>query len=242
MADIAHLPDGPAGHAGSGAAHGISGERAEDDTAALPCGASIDALVDQVDAGQLEPADLHQRGCAHCRRALLQAATAGQALGMLRASHGPVPPTLVDRVLREVRRTRQPAALIEISQRVVRRDRQTEVEVTGGEDAERPGMGSGVAGAVRVHRQVLADLARVAVDGLRGIRVVRASASGRPGRPGALAVSLGLLVDGRTPLPEVARTVRQAVRAALRASTGSTEVQIELTALDLIQPPARTDP
>lgn len=231
MADTAHPAAGPARQAGSGAVSGMPAQRADRD--ALACGAPVDLLVEQVDAGYLEPSDAHQSGCQHCQAALLQAATAGQALALLRASRGPVPADLVGKVMRAVRRTRQPGALIELAPPGVGRDHGTDVQVAG--SATGSGTVSGVVGVVRVHRQVLADLARVAADGLRGVRVARASASGQPGRPGAVAVSLGLLVDGRTPLPELAPTVRRAVRAALRASTGSSEVQVELAALDLIE-------
>lgn len=236
MTDTAHLAAGPAGHDAVGVEPAGPAQRLDGD--ALACGTPVGLLVDQVDAGRLEPADAHQSGCPHCRQSLLQAATAGQALALLRATHGPVPADLVGRVMRAVRRTRQPGPLIELAPSGAGRERGIDVTVAGGGGAAAgSATAAGVAGVVRVHQQVLADIARVAADGLGGARVARSSASGQPGRPGAVAVSLGLLVDGRTPLPELAGTVRRAVRAALRAGTGSSEMQIELTALDLLEPP-----
>lgn len=179
--------------------------------AALTCGAPVADLVDQADAGRLEPTGDHQRGCRYCRDALRDAATSRRALGLLQASAGPVPAGLVDRVLKDVRHTRTWTPLIDVS----------------------PGGDAGVAGGIRVHRQVIANLARTAVGGLPGVVVARASAAGRPGGSGVI-VALGLLVDGRTPLPELARSLRRMVRTAIAASIGTPDVSVELTALDLL--------
>lgn len=184
---------------------------------ALPCGVSLAALVDQADGGRLEPADAHQATCPSCRQALRTAATVDQAMGLLRATTGPVPAGLVDRVMRRVRQTRPDTADIELS---AARDR-----------AGRPVL---VSGGIRVRRQVVADIARAAATTLRGVRVARAAAQPRPGAPGTLEITLGLLVDGRTPLPELAGLVRRAVRAAVRRALGPGDVQVELTVLDLL--------
>lgn len=112
------------------------------------------------------------------------------------------------------------------------RDRDRLIEL-GPPGRTRPGL-LPVAGGVRVHQQVVADLARVAATSIRGVTVARASATGQPGRPGGVDVTLGLLVDGRTPLPQLARVVRRAVRAAVRRATGAGQVQVALTALDLL--------
>lgn len=185
----------------------------------LACGASVVDLVDQADAGRLEPADEHQVRCPHCRAALRAAATSRDALRLLDGSAGPVPAGLVDRVMAEVRRTRRPTALLELDVR------------TGGPD--------GVRGRIRLHPQVLADLARTAAGEVRGVQVVRAVASGGASTQaggGAVQVRLGLVVDGRTPLPLLARRLRRAVRGAVRAVTGLGELEVELAALDLIPP------
>jgi len=183
----------------------------------LGCGRPVAALVDQADDGRLEPSDAHQASCAHCRSALRDAAVSRQALELLRATRGPVPAGLVDRVMREVRSGRDRDRLIEL----------------GPSGRTRPGLLT-VAGGVRVHQQVVADLARAAATSVRGVTVARASATGQPGRPGGVDVTLGLLVDGRTPLPQLARLVRRAVRAAVRRATGAGQVQVALTALDLL--------
>ncbi len=196
-------------------AGGAGSTSAGDDV--LPCGASLVALVDQADDGRLEPAGAHQATCAYCRQALRTAATVDQAMGLLRATTGPVPAGLVDRVMRRVRQTRRDTAVIELSAA----DR-------------RAGPTLLVGGGIRVRRQVVADIARAAATTLRGVTVARAAAQPRPGAPGTVEITLGLLVDGRTPLPELARLVRQAVRAAVRRALGPTEVQVELTALDLV--------
>lgn len=185
----------------------------------LACGRPVAALVDQADAGQLEPADTHQTGCPHCRSALRDAAVSQQALALLLSTRGPTPAGLADRVMREVRSQRGTGGLIEL----------------GSSGRAQPGLLT-VAGGVRVQRQVVADLARLAAAAVRGVTVAQASATGQPDRPGRVEVTLGLLVDGRTPLPELARLVRRTVRAALRRATGAEQVEVALTALDLLDP------
>lgn len=177
----------------------------------LACGRPVDELVDQADAGRLEPADAHQAGCRYCRQALRGAAVSDQALELLRGGHDPAPAGLVDRVLRSVRRTRQPEGLLELP----------------------PGGPSQVPGRVRVSRQLLADIARVAAAGQAGVTVTRATAS-LAGAERRVRVSLAVLVDGRRPLPEVAAGVRRAVRAAMSRAV-SAEVDVELTALDVVR-------
>lgn len=179
----------------------------------LACGASVVALVDQADAGRLEPVDDHQAGCPHCRGALRDAATSRSALTLLGDPPGPVPAGLVDRVLQDVRRHRRPATLLELDVR------------TAGAD--------GVPGRIRVHPQVVADVARRAAGGVRGVQVVRATAAGSGG---AVQIRMGLLVDGRTPLPLLARRLRRAVRGAVQAVTDVRSVEIDLAALDLMAP------
>lgn len=179
----------------------------------LVCGRLVEDLVDQADAGRLEPTDAHQAGCRYCRQALRDASVSGQALELLRADHGPVPAGLVDRVLRSVRRTRPPEGLLELP--------------AGGP--------SPVPGRVRVSRQLLADVARAAAAGQAGVTVTRAVASlVGAGADRHLRVSLSVLVDGRTPLPELAAGVRRAVRAALSRAVSANEVDVELTALDVV--------
>ena len=184
----------------------------------LPCGTAFGALVDQVGAGRLEPADAHQAACPHCRGALRTAAPLDRALGLLRAATGPTPSGLVDRVMDRVRQTQGEALLMELP-------------------AGPRSVGlAPVAGGVRVRWQVVADLARGAAATLGGVTVVRAAARARPGVSGAVDVSLGVLVDGRTPLPELARQLRQQVRAVLRRSLRADDVEVDLTAVDLLDP------
>lgn len=181
----------------------------EDPDDVLACGRPLAALVDQVDAGVLEPADEHQAGCVSCRGALRDAATSSRALDLLRVERPPVPAGLVDRVLRQVRLSQPLRSPVELA-----------------------GVGSlQLAGRVRVQQHVLAELARTAAAGQRGVTVTRSSATGTET---GLRVVLGLLVDGRTPLPALAVAVRKAVRRALRHATDIEDVQVELTALDLV--------
>lgn len=191
---------------------GAGGGPADEDS--LACGASLADLVDQADSGRLEPVDAHQSTCPDCRQALRTAASADRAMGLLRETTGPVPVGLVESVMTRVRQTRPDNRLIELP------------------ESSRTGQLL-VAGGVRVRRQVVADIARTAAT-LRGVTVTRATAHPRPGAPGAVDIALGLLVDSRTPLPELARRVRQAVRTAVRRALGPTDVQVDLTALDLL--------
>lgn len=193
---------GPAGGSAPGDARGRD---------RLVCGRLVEDLVDQADAGRLEPTDAHQAGCRYCRQALRDAAVSGQALELLRTDRSPVPAGLVDRVLRSVRSTRPPEGLLELP-------------------ADGP---SPVPGRVRVSRQLLADVARVAAAGQAGVTVTRAVAS-LVGADRRLRVSLSVLVDGRTPLPELAVGVRRAVRAAMSRAVSANEVDVELTALDVV--------
>lgn len=182
----------------------------------LACGARIPDLVDQIDAGRLEPADAHQGSCPYCRSALRDAATSGRALDLLREDRGPAPAGLVDRVLHEVRRTRGTTPVLDLPVAGVLQ----------------------VAGGVRVHLHVLAGIARAAAAGQPGVTVARSSvAAGRDdSQGGGLQVALGLLVDGRTPLPVLASRLRRAVRGALRHATGLQDVHVDLSALDLVAP------
>ena len=255
---------------GVGAAGPGAASSAWADADLLLCGRRVAALVDQADAGRLEPVDDHQTGCQHCRAALRDAALSGQALALLRDSTGPVPAGLVGRVMREVRRHRPPGALIELGPAAGRSRRGPELVAVQ------------VAGGIRVHSQVIADLARIAATGVRGVTVAwatataTATATGQPDQPdqpgesaqpdrpdgvdqasgasraggdgrvggagragsesqvAGIEVALGLLVDGRTPLPELAQGVRRAVRAAVRRATGTDRVEVALTALDLL--------
>lgn len=186
----------------------------------LSCGRPVAALVDQVDAGVLEPADEHQTGCAACQGALYDATTSARALDLLRVERPAVPAALVDRVLRQVRATR-PAHV--------------PLDVSGVGFAQLPGR-------VRVHRHVLAQLARAAASGAAGAGVLVAGSSATPTGTGTggVRVALGLLVDGRTPLPVLAVAVRRAVRTILQHATDLGDIQVELTALDLL-PGAQLD-
>lgn len=194
----------------------------------LGCGVPLAELVDQADAGRLEPVGDHQVGCVLCRAVLRDATALDQALGLLRATSGAAPAGLVDRVMREVRGTRQETSLIELGP--PGRHGQEPPGPPGPPGSEGP---LPLAGGIRVQRQVIADVARTAVAGLRGVTVAQAAAASRPGGSG-VDIALGLLVDGRTPLPELARTVRRAVRDAVGTVIGSQDIQVELTALDLL--------
>ena len=98
---------------------------------------------------------------------------------------------------------------------------------------------AGQGGRLTVHWQVIADLARAAAAGHRGVTVARCRAAAEPAgpadvQPPAVHVAMGLLVDGRTPLPRLAASVRRAVRRDVRQATGLVDVTVELAALDLI--------
>lgn len=188
-----------------------AGSNADPDV--LTCGRPLADLVDQIDAGILEPRDAHQAGCAFCRESLRDAATSSRALDLLRLERPAVPAGLVQRVMRQIRLTRSASQ---------------PVELAGTGFTQLPGR-------VRVHRHVLAELARAAAAGQAGVVVTRSTVLGTGS---GLRVALGLLVDGRTPLPALAVTVRCAVRSALQHATGLEHVEVDLTALDLIDQPA----
>lgn len=194
------------GAAGAPAAAARSGPVGEE----LPCGADLTALVDQVDSGRLEPVTAHQQHCPDCQAALRDAARSARALGLLAGTDTALPADLIDRVLHEVRRSQPARALLELPV------------------LSRPA----VFGALRVHPQVLADLARAAAASNRHVvTVVQCSVAATPGD---VIVTMGLLVDGAVPLPELARAVRRLVRRAIQRATGISPIRVELTALDLV--------
>lgn len=208
-------PDPDRGPAGRSVVAVGSSIQATVDEDLLACGVGVSTLVDQVDAGRLEPADPHQASCPSCQAALRDAVVSGRALDLLRAARGPVPVGLIDRVMHTVRQSRGASTVLDLP-----------------ESATLP-----VAGGIRVHLHVLGAIARAAAAGEPGVTVAGCSATTEAEElGGGLRVALGLLVDGRTPLPALASSLRRAVRRALRHATGLQHVQVELAALDLIAP------
>lgn len=178
----------------------------------LPCGRAVADLVDQADAGHLEPVDAHQAGCRWCRSALQDAAVAADALDLLRDPPAELPRGIVDRVMRGVR-ARAPRTMLELPV---------------------PGA-AGVAGSIRVRPQVLADVARAAAARWPGVTVTTSSvAVGGEGLEGVVQVSLSVLVDGSRPLPELGEAVRGSVRRALGKIAGVRDTVVDLTVLDLV--------
>ena len=189
----------------------------------LACGRPVGDIVDQLDAGRRAPDDSHQASCPHCAAALADAGDGRRALDLVRAAAmrpaaARVPGGLVERVMHGVRDSAAapPPLLLRPS-------------------------GGGVPGSIRVRPHVLADIARAAARAHPGVTVARCAAHSREGPAGpGVAVVLGLLVDGSTPLPLLAVAVRRAVRSALRRATGLAEVTVSLAALDLVRPDDQT--
>jgi len=185
----------------------------------LACGRPVADVVDQADAGRLEPADDHQRGCASCRRALVAAARGAEAVALLRGipAAARVPPGLADRVVRRLRVGLPAGRLVGLS--------------------PRPRAAGAVAGVLGVRSRVLVDLARAAADGVPGVRVTRAREV-PAAAPAPFGVALELAVDGRVPLRSVAAAVRRAVRASLLRSADAAPDPVELAATGLLDPEA----
>jgi uncharacterized alkaline shock family protein YloU len=195
--------------------------------AALPCGADVDPLLEQVADGHAAERDAHQRGCVHCRAALTEFSTLWQPITELAASPVPAPPGLAAAVMNQIR--------------VLVRDVWYTLQTTD-------------LGVIRIAARIVAALARDSARAVPGVRValgrsthgsiaaMAERASLRHRHPHAAVgvlgrtavVDLAVAVSYGDPIHQVARDVQQHVIATLHDTLGLRAVTVNVTVDDIL--------
>ena len=193
----------------------------------LPCGADVDAVLEQVADGHAADLDAHQRDCVHCQAALTELAALWAPVAETAASPVPAPPGLTAAVMSQIR--------------VLVRDVWYTLQTTD-------------LGFVRIATRIVAALARDAARRVPGVRVAlgrsthsklaalteRATAGhhhphaavGVLGR--TAVVDLAVAVTYGDPVHEVARDIQQHVIATLREQIGLQTVAVNITVDDIL--------
>ena len=194
--------------------------------AALPCGADVDPLLEQVADGHAE-LDAHQRECVHCQAAIIEFTALWRPVTELAASPLAGPPGLAAAVMNQIR--------------VLVRDVWYTLQTTD-------------LGVIRIAARIVAALARDSARTVPGVRValgrsthgriaaLAERASLRHRHPHAAvgvlgrtaAVDLAIAVAYGEPVHQVARDVQQHVIAALRDSIGLQTVTVNVTVDDIL--------
>jgi uncharacterized alkaline shock family protein YloU len=197
------------------------------DAAALPCGAEVDLLLEQVAAGRGSDRDAHQRECVHCQAAIGEFAVLWNPVTELAAAPVPAPPGLVAAVMSQVR--------------ILVRDIWYVLQITE-------------IGAIRIAARIVAALARDSARMVPGVRVAFGrstqsdiaalaeeatfghrhphAAVGVLGR--TAVVDLAVAVTYRDPVHEVARDIQRHVTATLRDQVGLRSVAVNVTVDDIL--------
>jgi uncharacterized alkaline shock family protein YloU len=195
--------------------------------AALPCGADVDPLLEQVADGHAAELDAHQRECVHCQAAITEFTALWRPVTELAARPVAGPPGLAAAVMNQIR--------------VLVRDVWYTLQTTD-------------LGVIRIAARIVAALARDSARAVPGVRVALGRST--RGRIAALAEQAGLRhrhphaavgVLGRTaavdlaiavaygePVHQVARDVQQHVIATLRDTLGLRTVTVNVTVDDIL--------
>jgi uncharacterized alkaline shock family protein YloU len=196
-------------------------------SAALPCGAEMDLVFEQVADGHAAELDDHQRDCVHCQAALGELSFLWAPVAERAASPVAVPPGLTAAVMSQIRHlvrdvwyTLQTTDLgvIRIAARIV---------AALARDAARTVPGVRVALGRSTHTK-LAALAELATFKHRHPH----AAVGVLGR--TAVVDLAVAVQYGDPVHEVARDIQQQVIAALRENIGLQTVQVNVNVDDVL--------
>lgn len=207
-------PDGPAGRPLLAAA-------------ALPCGADVDLLLEQVAGGRGADRDAHQQQCVHCQAALSEFIALWAPVADLAAVPVPAPPGLVAGVMSQIRH--------------LVRDIWYTLEVTE-------------SGAIRIAARIVAALARDCARMTPGVRV--AFGRSTQGKTATLAekatlghrhphaaigvlgrtavVDLAVAVTYDDPAHQVARDIQRQVITTLRDQVGLQSVKVNVTVDDIL--------
>lgn len=194
--------------------------------AALPCGADVDLLLEQVADGRSADRDPHQQQCVHCQAALSEFTALWAPVAELAATPVRPPPGLVAAVMSQIR--------------TLARDIWYTLQTTE-------------FGAVRIAARVVAALARDSARMVPGVRVALGRST--QGRVATLAerttlghrdphsavgvlgrtavVDLAVAVSYGDPVHQIARDVQRYVIAALRDQAGLRSVAVNVTVDDI---------
>jgi uncharacterized alkaline shock family protein YloU len=197
------------------------------DVSSLPCGADVDALLEQAAQGRGADWDAHQQHCLHCQAALGEFAILWEPVFELAAAPVPAPPGLVATVMSQVRRLVQ--------------DIWYTLEITD-------------IGAVRIAARIVAALARDSARTIPGVRVALGRST--HGKVAALVekatfghrqpdtavgvlgrtavVDLAIAIGYGEPAQRVARTIQRHVTDTLRDQVGLREVTVNVTIDDVL--------
>ena len=193
----------------------------------LPCGAEVDALLEQVADGRAADLDAHQRECVHCQAAIAEFTAVWAPVTETAAAFVPVPPGLTAAVMSQIR--------------VLIRDVWYTLQTTE-------------LGTIRIAARIVAALARDSARLVPGVRVALGRSS--HGKMAALAeeasfkhrhphaavgvlgrtaiVDLAVAVGYGDPVHEVARDIQRHVITTLREDVGLQTVVVNVTVDDVI--------
>ena len=193
----------------------------------LPCGADVDALLEQAADGHAAGLDAHQRDCVHCQAALAEFAALWAPVADTAARPVPIPPGLTAAVMSHIR--------------VLVRDVWYTLQTTD-------------LGVICIAARIVAALARDSARRVPGVRValgrsthsqlaeLAEQASLRHRHPHAAVgvlgrtavVDLAVAVTYGDPVHDVARHIQQHVIATLRESIGLQTVTVNVTVDDIL--------
>jgi uncharacterized alkaline shock family protein YloU len=196
-------------------------------TVALPCGADVDTLLEQVADGHAADLDAHQRDCVHCQAALTEFVALWTPVADTAAHPVPAPPGLTAAVMSQIR--------------VLVRDVWYTLQTTD-------------LGVIRIAARIVAALARDSARTVPGVRValgrsthsklaqLAEQGSLRHRHPHAAVgvlgrtavVDLAVAVTYGDPVHDVARDIQRHVIATLRETTGLQTVTVNVTVDDIL--------
>ena len=193
----------------------------------LPCGADVDALLEQVADGHAADLDAHQRDCVHCRAALAEFTALWTPVADTAAHPVPAPPGLTAAGMSQIR--------------VLVRDVWYTLQTTD-------------LGVIRIAARIVAALARDSARMVPGVRValgrsthsklaqLAEQGSLRHRHPHAAVgvlgrtavIDLAVAVSYGDPVHDVARDIQRHVIATLRETTGLQTVTVNVTVDDIL--------
>ena len=196
-------------------------------TVTLPCGADVDALLEQVADGDAAGLDVHQRDCVHCQAALTEFAVLWTPVADTAAQPVLTPPGLTAAVMSQIR--------------VLVRDVWYTLQTTD-------------LGVIRIAARIVATLARDSARTVPGVRValgrstyskmaaLAEQATFRHRHPHAAVgvlgrtaiVDLAVAVSYGDPVHEVARDIQRRVIATLREDIGLKTVVVNVIVDDIL--------
>jgi uncharacterized alkaline shock family protein YloU len=197
------------------------------ESAALPCGADVDVLLEQVADGHGADLDDHQQECVHCQAAIAELAALWQPVTELAVTPVRTPPGItaavmsqVQNLVRDVWYTLQTTDLgvIRIAARIVATMARDKARMVPG---VRVALGRSTDGAV-------AELAERATLGHRHPH----AAVGVLGR--TAVVDLAVAVSYGDPVHQIAKAIQQYVIAELRDKLGLKTVVVNVTVDDVL--------